>query len=37
MGEYRGDYPGVCAPSERERWLAQCPDPTLLLRIAALK
>lgn len=31
-----GDHPGVCAPSERAHWLHQCPDPNLLLRIAAL-
>ncbi len=27
---YRGDYPGVCAISERENWLANSPDPELL-------
>ena len=32
-----GDYPGVCARSERERYLKNCPDPNLLLRIDALK
>jgi peptidoglycan LD-endopeptidase LytH len=32
-----GDYPGVCSADERERWLANCPDPNLLLRLAALK
>ena len=32
-----GDYPGVCEAGERERWLANCPDPNLLLRIAALR
>ena len=31
IGDYRGDYPGVCAPAERELWLARCPDPMLLL------
>jgi len=29
----KGDFPGVCAPSEREKWLALCPDPNLLLRL----
>jgi murein DD-endopeptidase MepM/ murein hydrolase activator NlpD len=27
----RGDYPGVCKRSEREQWLAICPDPRPLL------
>jgi murein DD-endopeptidase MepM/ murein hydrolase activator NlpD len=31
-----GDYPGVAAPSERERYLALCPDPNLILRIPGL-
>lgn len=31
-----GDYPGVCKRSEAAAWLARCPDPNLLLRIAAL-
>lgn len=31
IGDYRGDYPGVCVPAEREQWLARCPDPALLL------
>jgi len=26
-----GDYPGVCTPSERERYLQNCPDPDLIL------
>lgn len=26
-----GDYPGVCKLSEREKYLANCPDPALLL------
>ncbi|MES2328511.1 MAG: peptidoglycan DD-metalloendopeptidase family protein [Bacteroidota bacterium] len=29
----RGDYPGVCKYSEREKYLANCPDPDLLLRM----
>jgi murein DD-endopeptidase MepM/ murein hydrolase activator NlpD len=31
-----GDFPGVAAPSERERWLAHCPDPNLILNIPGL-
>ncbi len=31
-----GDYPGTCRPSEAAAWLANCPDPNLLLRIPAL-
>jgi murein DD-endopeptidase MepM/ murein hydrolase activator NlpD len=26
-----GDYPGVCPYSDRERWLANCPDPEFIL------
>ncbi len=33
----QGDYPGVAKPSERELWTARCPDPNLILRIAALR
>ncbi|MFT3679947.1 MAG: peptidoglycan DD-metalloendopeptidase family protein [Ferruginibacter sp.] len=28
-----GDYPGVCAKSEREKYLANCPDPNLILKM----
>ncbi|MEI6949150.1 peptidoglycan DD-metalloendopeptidase family protein [Paraflavisolibacter sp. H34] len=28
-----GDYPGVCAFSERAAWLANCPDPDLILQL----
>ena len=31
MGEWRGDYPGVCKFSEREMYLNNCPDPDLIL------
>ena len=31
-----GDYPGVAAPSERQRYLELCPDPNLILRIPGL-
>ncbi|MES2372385.1 MAG: peptidoglycan DD-metalloendopeptidase family protein [Bacteroidota bacterium] len=27
----KGDYPGVCKYSEREKYLSNCPDPDLLL------
>jgi murein DD-endopeptidase MepM/ murein hydrolase activator NlpD len=37
LGGRRGDYPGVCRRSEAETWLANCPDPNLLLRIGALE
>lgn len=29
----KGDYPGVCAKSEREKYLANCPDPNLILQM----
>jgi murein DD-endopeptidase MepM/ murein hydrolase activator NlpD len=29
----QGDYPGVCRYSERERYLANCPDPDLLVNL----
>jgi peptidoglycan LD-endopeptidase LytH len=28
-----GDYPGVCKMSEREKYLANCPDPDLVLKM----
>ncbi len=31
-----GDYPGVAAESERERYLMLCPDPNLVLRSSLL-
>ncbi len=27
----KGDYPGVCAMSERDKYLSNCPDPDLML------
>ena len=33
---HSGDFPGVAAPSERDRWLAICPDPNLILGIPGL-
>ena len=29
----QGDYPGVCKYSEREKYLANCPDPNLILQL----
>ncbi|MBB1284840.1 peptidoglycan DD-metalloendopeptidase family protein [Flavisolibacter sp. BT320] len=31
----RGDYPGVCAFSQREHYLANCPDADLILQMMA--
>ena len=36
LGGRSGDYPGVCRQSESAAWLANCPDPNLLLRLAVL-
>jgi peptidoglycan LD-endopeptidase LytH len=36
MGDRKGDFPGVAKPSEREKWLALCPDPNLILNIKGL-
>lgn len=33
MQGLKGDYPGVCAFSEREKWLVNCPDPDLILNM----
>lgn len=30
--DYWGDFPGVCKFSEREKWLANCPDPNLIIK-----
>jgi murein DD-endopeptidase MepM/ murein hydrolase activator NlpD len=30
---WKGDYPGVCKYSERENYLANCPDPALILQM----
>jgi murein DD-endopeptidase MepM/ murein hydrolase activator NlpD len=29
----KGDYPGVCRFSEREKYLANCPDPNIILQL----
>ena len=36
MGNYLGDYPGVASLAERSTFLANCPDPNLILRIEEL-
>lgn len=33
IGEHFGDYPGVCAQSDREAFLKNCPNPELLINI----
>lgn len=33
IGSWKGDYPGVCPYSEKEQWLANSPDPDLLLQL----
>ena len=33
MQGMQGDYPGTCKPSEREKYLANCPDADLILRM----
>lgn len=33
IGTWKGDYPGVCAWEEREKWLANSPDPELILQL----
>lgn len=33
IGDWKGDYPGVCKYSERQVWLDGCPDPDAILRM----
>lgn len=33
MHEKKGDYPGVCKYSEREKYLENCPDPDVILQM----
>jgi murein DD-endopeptidase MepM/ murein hydrolase activator NlpD len=33
MAGWKGDYPGVCKFSEREKYLDNCPDPDLILQL----
>ena len=30
---WKGDYPGVCKFSEKEKWLSNCPDPDWILQM----
>jgi peptidoglycan LD-endopeptidase LytH len=32
LNGWKGDYPGVCKYSEKENWLANCPDPEIILK-----
>ncbi len=33
LGDHHGDYPGVCHPDDLAHFLANCPDPNLLLKL----
>lgn len=33
MGKWKGDYPGVCKFSEKEKWLSNSPDPDIILQM----
>lgn len=33
IGDWKGDYPGVCKLSEKEKYLSNSPDPDLLLQL----
>jgi peptidoglycan LD-endopeptidase LytH len=33
LGDWKGDYPGVCKFSEKEKYLLNCPDPDLILQL----
>ncbi|MBS1655382.1 MAG: peptidoglycan DD-metalloendopeptidase family protein [Bacteroidetes bacterium] len=33
IGDNKGDYPGVCKFSEREKYLNNCPDPDLVVQM----
>jgi murein DD-endopeptidase MepM/ murein hydrolase activator NlpD len=37
IGGYVGDYPGVCKPSEKEKWAENSPDPSVILGVDALQ
>lgn len=32
IGDYKGDYPGVCHKKERKKFLKNCPDPLLFFQ-----
>ncbi len=36
IGDYKGDFPGVAKPTEKESWLIRCPDPNIILQIDQL-
>jgi peptidoglycan LD-endopeptidase LytH len=36
MKDYKGDFPGVCSPSERDEFLRLCPNPNYILQIPGL-
>jgi murein DD-endopeptidase MepM/ murein hydrolase activator NlpD len=33
IGDWKGDYPGVCSVDEKEKWLENSPDPDIILRM----
>ncbi|MEZ4803729.1 MAG: peptidoglycan DD-metalloendopeptidase family protein [Gelidibacter sp.] len=33
IGDYKGDYPGVCSKKNLEFYLSNCPDPNLMLKL----
>ncbi len=33
IGDWKGDYPGVCSKNDLEFYLPNCPDPNLLLKL----
>lgn len=33
IDNWEGDYPGVCKPSETAKWMANSPDPDLILQL----
>ncbi|MEL6918380.1 MAG: peptidoglycan DD-metalloendopeptidase family protein [Bacteroidota bacterium] len=33
IGDYKGDYPGVCSSTNLEYYIKNCPDPNLLLHM----
>ena len=33
LQDWKGDYPGVCKFSEKEKWMSNCPDPDLILKM----
>ncbi|MBC7866174.1 MAG: peptidoglycan DD-metalloendopeptidase family protein [Gloeobacteraceae cyanobacterium ES-bin-316] len=35
MGQFEGDFPGVCKPSEAGYYLSVCPNPNLILNLDA--